>query len=301
VAIGFVETHGRADTAALIERLACAPPHRRVPRRSASRRLSLTTSSSRAPAVAIVDELAHTNVPAAATSKRYQDVLELLDAGINVIGALNVQHLESLNDVVERETGVAVRETVPDSFLKQADQVVNLDLAVEDLQERCAPARSTRPTRSPARWAAHSSRESRIWPTCASWPARGGPRSLERGQRLRPAVDDLPATAISSPPQPRECPCLFVVVAPGAAALLRQGRGCPALQPPTGSSLHIFIYIYYNPPHFSSRPEKAGVEPVGGGSGVLLVVMYPLIRSLGFLGFYEGGGSGFRGEGWSRR
>jgi two-component system sensor histidine kinase KdpD len=75
-------------------------------------------------------------VPGSRNRKRYQDVLELLDAGINVIGAFNVQHLESLKDVVERVTGVAIRETVPDSFLKQADQVVNLDLSVEDLQER---------------------------------------------------------------------------------------------------------------------------------------------------------------------
>jgi two-component system sensor histidine kinase KdpD len=86
--------------------------------------------------VAVVDELAHTNVPGSRNKKRYQDVLELLDAGINVIGAVNVQHLESLNDLVERVTGVVVRETIPDSFLKSADQVVNIDLAVEDLQER---------------------------------------------------------------------------------------------------------------------------------------------------------------------
>src|SRR5260370_19967872 len=90
----------------------------------------------RKPFIAGVDELAHTNVPGSRNAKRYQDVLELLNAGINVIGAFNVQHLESLNDLVERVTGVVVRETVPDSFLKQADQVVNLDLAVEDLLER---------------------------------------------------------------------------------------------------------------------------------------------------------------------
>src|SRR6185503_16324612 len=87
-------------------------------------------------AVAIVDELAHTNVPGSHNPKRHQDVTELLAAGISVIGAFNVQHLESLKDIVERETGVVIRETVPDAFLKQADQVVNLDLAVEDLQER---------------------------------------------------------------------------------------------------------------------------------------------------------------------
>src|SRR5260370_19305464 len=90
----------------------------------------------RKPEVAVVDELAHTNVPLARNKKRYQDVLELLAEGINVIGAVNVQHLESLNDVVERVTGVTVRETIPDSFLRSADQVVNLDLSVEDLHER---------------------------------------------------------------------------------------------------------------------------------------------------------------------
>jgi two-component system sensor histidine kinase KdpD len=86
--------------------------------------------------VVVVDELAHTNVPGCRNKKRYQDVLELLDAGIHVIGAFNIQHLESLNDLVARNAGVPIRETIPDSFLKQADQVVNLDLAVEDLLER---------------------------------------------------------------------------------------------------------------------------------------------------------------------
>jgi two-component system sensor histidine kinase KdpD len=90
----------------------------------------------RHPEITVVDEIAHTNVPGSRNRRRYQDVLALLDAGINVIGAFNIQHLESLNDVVQRVTGVAIRETVPDSFLKRADQVVNLDLAVEDLIER---------------------------------------------------------------------------------------------------------------------------------------------------------------------
>jgi two-component system sensor histidine kinase KdpD len=83
-----------------------------------------------------VDEIPHTNVPGSKNKKRYQDVLDILAAGINVIGALNIQHLESLKDVVEKASGVPIRETVPDSFLKEAVQVVNLDLAVEDLLER---------------------------------------------------------------------------------------------------------------------------------------------------------------------
>jgi two-component system sensor histidine kinase KdpD len=136
IVIGFVETHGRSDTAALVEGLEVVP-RRHVEYRGVSvQEMSLDNILERRPAVAIVDELAHTNVPGSRNRKRYQDVLELLDAGINVIGAFNVQHLESLKDIVERVTGVTIRETIPDSFLKQADQVVNLDLAVEDLQER---------------------------------------------------------------------------------------------------------------------------------------------------------------------
>jgi two-component system sensor histidine kinase KdpD len=136
IVIGFVETHGRAETAALIEGLEVIPRRQVEYRGVTVEEMSINNILKRKPAVAIVDEIAHTNVPGSHNRKRYQDVIELLDAGINVIGAFNVQHLESLNDIVERVTNVPIRETVPDSFLKQADQVVNLDLAVEDLQER---------------------------------------------------------------------------------------------------------------------------------------------------------------------
>jgi two-component system sensor histidine kinase KdpD len=136
IAIGFVETHGRAETERLIAGLEVTPRRRIEYRGVEVEEMSLNSILKRKPAVAIVDELAHTNVPGSRNRKRHQDVIELLDAGINVIGAFNVQHLESLKDIVERVTGVVIRETIPDSFLKQADQVVNIDLAVEDLQER---------------------------------------------------------------------------------------------------------------------------------------------------------------------
>lgn len=136
VVLGFIETHGRAETAALIEGLELVPRKVIEYRGVQVEEMDVDGVLARRPAVAIVDEIAHTNAPGSRNRKRYQDVLELVDAGINVIGAFNIQHLDSLNDLVERVTGVAVRETVPDSFLKQADQVVNLDLAVEDLQER---------------------------------------------------------------------------------------------------------------------------------------------------------------------
>jgi two-component system, OmpR family, sensor histidine kinase KdpD len=90
----------------------------------------------RRPEIAIVDELAHTNVPGSKHHKRYEDVLELLDAGISVITAVNIQHIESLNDAVARTTGVKVRETVPDSFLRRADEVVNVDVSVDTLRTR---------------------------------------------------------------------------------------------------------------------------------------------------------------------
>ena len=136
VVAGLVETHGRAETAALIGDLEVVPRSKIEYRGVVVEEMDLAGVLRRAPAVAIVDEIPHTNVPGSKNRKRYQDVLDLLGAGINVIGALNVQHLESLNDLIARNTGVTVRETVPDSFLEQADQVVNLDLAVEDLVER---------------------------------------------------------------------------------------------------------------------------------------------------------------------
>lgn len=136
VILAFIETHGRAETEALLGGLEAISRRRFEYRGVIVEEMDLEAVLARRPQVAIVDELAHTNVPGSRNKKRYQDVLELLDAGISVICAMNVQHLESLNDLVKQATDVVVRETVPDSFLKQADQVVNLDLAVEDLLER---------------------------------------------------------------------------------------------------------------------------------------------------------------------
>jgi two-component system, OmpR family, sensor histidine kinase KdpD len=147
----LVETHGRAETAALIGDLELVPRRVIEYRGVAVEELDLEAVLRRAPAVAIVDEIPHTNVPGSRNRKRYQDVLDLLAAGVNVIGALNVQHLESLNDLIARNTGVTVRETVPDSFLEQADQIVNLDLAVEDLLERLRAGKIYPPDKIP--WA----------------------------------------------------------------------------------------------------------------------------------------------------
>jgi two-component system sensor histidine kinase KdpD len=150
VVVGFVETHGRVDTAALLHGLEIVPRRVLAYRGLSVEEMDLDAIVARRPEIAIVDEIAHTNVPGSRYAKRYEDVDALLDAGINVIGAFNIQHLESLNDLVKEATGIEIRETVPDTFLEQADQVVNLDLAVEDLLERLragkiyAPEKATR-------------------------------------------------------------------------------------------------------------------------------------------------------------
>ena len=136
VVLGFIETHGRADTAVLIDGLEVVPRKKIEYRGVTVEEMDLDAVLARKPQVAVVDEVAHTNAPGCRHRKRYEDIQEILAAGINVICAFNVQHLESLNDLIERVTGIKVRETVPDTFLKSADQVVNLDLSVEDLIDR---------------------------------------------------------------------------------------------------------------------------------------------------------------------
>ena len=136
VVVGLVETHGRAETAELIEGLEMVPRHRVQYRGITIEEMDLAAVLARRPEVALVDELAHTNVPGSKNLKRYEDVQELLAAGIHVISTLNVQHLESLYDTVESQIGVKVYERVPDAVLAEADEIVNVDLAPEDLQQR---------------------------------------------------------------------------------------------------------------------------------------------------------------------
>jgi two-component system sensor histidine kinase KdpD len=136
VVVGIVETHGRAETAALVEGLEQVPRHKIEYRGVTLEEMDLHSLLERDPTIALVDELAHTNAPGCRNSKRYQDVEELLRSGINVISTLNIQHLESLYDLVEKATGVKVKERIPDYVLGIADQIVNVDLSAEDLRER---------------------------------------------------------------------------------------------------------------------------------------------------------------------
>ncbi|MBR7831250.1 sensor histidine kinase KdpD [Actinospica sp. MGRD01-02] len=138
VVIGFVETHGRALTAKLAEGLETVPRITREYRGVMFEEMDLDAVLARRPQVALVDELAHTNVPGGRHAKRWQDVQDLLDAGIEVITTVNVQHLESLNDVVQRITGVPQRETVPDEVVRAADQIELVDMSPESLRRRLA-------------------------------------------------------------------------------------------------------------------------------------------------------------------
>jgi two-component system, OmpR family, sensor histidine kinase KdpD len=138
VVVGFAETHGRPQTAALLSGLEVVPRARINYRGSSFEEMDVDAVLARKPQIALVDELAHTNVPGSRNEKRWQDVQELLDAGIEVISAVNIQHLESLNDVVEQITGVPQRETIPDSAVRAADQVELVDMTAEALRRRMA-------------------------------------------------------------------------------------------------------------------------------------------------------------------
>ena len=145
VAVAFVETYGRAETEAQIGQLEVVP-RRRIPYRGVEiEEMDLDAVLARRPAVAIVDELAHSNVPGSRHAKRFEDVVELLDAGIHVMTAVNIQHIETLNDVIARITGVRVRETVPDTFLDRADEVINVDVTTEELRNRLRQGKVYRP------------------------------------------------------------------------------------------------------------------------------------------------------------
>jgi two-component system sensor histidine kinase KdpD len=136
VVIGLVESHGRKDTEARVRDLEIIP-QREIPYKGVTlKEMDVDGIILRHPQAVVVDELAHTNVPGSKNRKRYEDVLELLDAGINVMTAVNIQHLETLNDAVNRSANTVIRETVPDNFLKRATEVVNVDVTVDELRSR---------------------------------------------------------------------------------------------------------------------------------------------------------------------
>lgn len=136
VKIGYVETHGRKETVAQLEGLPVIPRRKLFYKGKELEEMDLKAIISLRPEVVIVDELAHTNIEGSSNEKRWQDVMQILNAGINVISAVNIQHMESLNEEVQRITGATITERIPDKVLQMADEVVNIDLTADELIDR---------------------------------------------------------------------------------------------------------------------------------------------------------------------
>ena len=136
VKIGYIETHGRKETVAQLEGLPVIPRRKLFYKGKELEEMDLKAIISLRPEVVIVDELAHTNIEGSSNEKRWQDVMQILNAGINVISAVNIQHMESLNEEVQRITGATINERIPDKVLQMADEVVNIDLTADELIDR---------------------------------------------------------------------------------------------------------------------------------------------------------------------
>ena len=136
VKIGYIETHGRKETHILLDGLPIIPRRKLFYKGKELEELDVQAVINLHPEIVIIDELAHTNIEGSKNEKRWQDVMDILDAGINVISAVNIQHIESLNEEVKSITGIEVAERIPDNVLKQADEVVNIDLTADELVTR---------------------------------------------------------------------------------------------------------------------------------------------------------------------
>lgn len=218
VVLAFIEPHDRLDTAALIEGLEVVPRRRMEYHGVVVEEMDLDAVLKRRPQVTVVDELAHTNAPFCRNKKRYQDVLELLEAGINVICAFNVQHLESLNEMVKQATHVVVRETVPDSILKRADQVVDIDLAVEDLIDRLKAGKIYAPDK--VQWALENFFQPEKLAVLREIALREVAESVDRTFTANATNGDDGRRSVASE---RVMVCLPTRPPPNGAMLLRQG------------------------------------------------------------------------------
>ena len=145
VKIGYIETHGRTDTEALVSGLPVIARRKLFYKGKELEEMDLQGILNTHPEIVIVDELAHTNIEGSEHAKRWQDVLQILEAGISVISAVNIQHIESLNEEVQRVSGIEIRERIPDSVLAMADEVVNIDLTADELIERLKAGKIYRP------------------------------------------------------------------------------------------------------------------------------------------------------------
>jgi len=208
VVIGYLEPHGRADTLDQAEGLEIVPRREVIYRGTRVEDMDLPAVLARAPELCLIDELAHTNAPGLEHEKRYEDVRDVLDAGIDVFSTVNVQHLESLNDQVARLTGATVRETIPDEILSSADEVVLIDLTPEALIARLRAGKVYRPERVPAALANFFKIEnlSALRETALRQVAedvevkrlvRETPAAVRRDDEGRPAVEDQMPQTIS--------------------------------------------------------------------------------------------------------
>ena len=203
VVVAFVEPHGRRHTIEMIGDLPVVPRRIITYRGAAFDEMDLAAVLARRPQIALVDELAHTNVPGSQHAKRWQDIEPLLEAGIDVISTVNVQHLESLNDVVEAITGVPQRETVPDSVVRAAEQVELVDMTPEALRRRMAHGNIYTPGQDRRRAVqllppGQPHRAPRAGPALARRQGRRGLAALPRAARHR-HDRGRPASASSSP------------------------------------------------------------------------------------------------------
>jgi two-component system sensor histidine kinase KdpD len=259
ILVGAAETHGRAETAALLEGLEILP--RRVVEYRGVKldEFDLEAALARKPGIVLLDELAHTNAPGSRHSKRWQDVLELLDAGIDVWSTLNVQHVESLGDVIEQITGVKVRETVPDSVLDRADDIELVDLSPEELLDRLAEGKVYVP--------AQASRAAQNFFT------RGNLLSL-RELALRRTAERVDAEVlryrreqgISTPWRTRERILVCVGPGPGSERLIRATKRM-------AEGLHA--------PWSAANVEVIGAPPLGARDHERLEAHLRLVESLG--------------------
>ena len=220
VVIGYFEPHGRRETIALTEGLEAIP--RKVIDYRGSRFEEMDTGAvlRRHPQVAVVDEFPHTNVPGSDRPKRWEDIHALVDAGIDVLTTMNVQHVESLNDQIWQSTGVRVRETIPDWVLKQADEVVMVDLTPRALLNRLARGVVYPPERAKA--ALDNFFKESTLVALRELAMRQAAYSVE--SRLPDDEPGLTTPSVSQPAQPRERLLLVITPNPSGAALIRRGR-----------------------------------------------------------------------------
>ncbi len=258
VVVGFVETYGRENTAAQLRDLEIIPRRRIEYRDATFEEMDVDAIRARAPEVALVDELAHTNIPGSRNEKRWQDVEELLAAGITVISTVNVQHLESLNDVVERITGIRQRETIPDGVVRQAQQVELVDMTPEALRRRLAHGNVYAPEKIDAALANYfrAGNLGALRELALLWVADQVDVALEQYRERH---------GITEPWETRERVVVAVTGAPGTEALIR--RAARIARRAHGELLGVHVRSdegLLDPPSAALEQHRRLLEEMGG-------------------------------------